>query len=39
MEYLIPILETPKQRQQELLSETEGEIEDMDDCELGPGDF
>jgi hypothetical protein len=35
----MPIFESPKQRQQELLSETESEIEDMDDPEWGPGDF
>jgi hypothetical protein len=39
IENLMPSSRIPKRRVQEPLSETEDEIQDMDDPEWGPGDF
>jgi hypothetical protein len=39
IEHLMPIPRTLRRRKQQPLSETEDEIEDMNDPEWGPGDF
>ncbi|CAF1281809.1 unnamed protein product [Didymodactylos carnosus] len=39
IEHHVPVPRTPKGRKRTLDSETEDEIEDMDDPDWGPGDF